>query len=117
MKDHEIAAAINRVRDIAQEFAGTQQLRERLARELVPIFKGLPSPEPYSGATFDLALERAAKACDEIEAAAMTNAGNEAAAIASVTVTGMQVGAKACGMAIRALKNVKHYTEDPPPKG
>lgn len=34
MKDHEIAAAVNLLRDIATEFRETQQLRERLAQEV-----------------------------------------------------------------------------------
>lgn len=36
MKDHEIAATINQVRDIAVEYRDTQQLRERLAQVLRP---------------------------------------------------------------------------------
>lgn len=37
MKDHEIAQIINQIRDIAIEFHGTQQLRERIAGVLRPI--------------------------------------------------------------------------------
>lgn len=47
MKDHEIAALINQVRDVAKEFGQTQQLRERLASILVPILKTLPEPSAY----------------------------------------------------------------------
>ncbi|AUT68561.1 MULTISPECIES: hypothetical protein [Paraburkholderia] len=37
MKDHEIAALVNKVRDIAVEFHGAQQLRDRIANVLVPV--------------------------------------------------------------------------------
>jgi len=40
LKDHEVAAAVNGLRDIAFEFHGTQQLRERIARFIVPLLKG-----------------------------------------------------------------------------
>lgn len=39
IKDHEIAQAVNTLRDIAIEFHGTQQLRERIAEVLRPLFK------------------------------------------------------------------------------
>lgn len=38
-KDHEIARAVNTLRDIAIEFHGAQQLRERIARVVVPLLK------------------------------------------------------------------------------
>jgi len=38
VKDHEVAALVNRLRDIAIEFHGTQQLRERIAHEIRPLF-------------------------------------------------------------------------------
>ena len=37
MKDHEVAALVNRLTQIAKEFSGTQQLRERIAREIRPL--------------------------------------------------------------------------------
>jgi hypothetical protein len=46
MKDHEIAQTVNRLRDIANDFHGTGQLRERIARLIVPLLKG----EPFSPA-------------------------------------------------------------------
>lgn len=39
LKDHQIAALVNELRDIAVEFHGTQQLRERIARVVVPALK------------------------------------------------------------------------------
>lgn len=39
MKDHEIAELVNTLRDIAIEFAGQQQLRERIAHAVVPALK------------------------------------------------------------------------------
>lgn len=43
LKDHEVAAAVNGLRDIALKFHGTQQLRERIARFIVPLLKGQSS--------------------------------------------------------------------------
>lgn len=37
MKDHEIAALVNELRDTAIKYAGTQQLRERIAHIIVPV--------------------------------------------------------------------------------
>lgn len=37
MKDHEIAKTVNELRDIALQFHNTQQLRERIARVVVPL--------------------------------------------------------------------------------
>lgn len=39
LKDHEVAAVVNALRDIAVEFGQTQQLRERIANLVVPILK------------------------------------------------------------------------------
>lgn len=39
LKDHQIAALVNKVRDIARMFHGHQSLRERIAIELVPALK------------------------------------------------------------------------------
>ena len=39
LKDRQIAALVNDLRDIAVEFHGTQQLRERIARAVVPALK------------------------------------------------------------------------------
>lgn len=39
LKDHQIAALVNELRDIAVEFQGTQQLRERIAQVVVPALK------------------------------------------------------------------------------
>ncbi len=36
MKDHEIAKIINKVRNVAKEFASTQQLRAQIASVLLP---------------------------------------------------------------------------------
>lgn len=43
-KDHEIAALINRLRDIATEFHATQQLRQRISMEILPLFASPPPP-------------------------------------------------------------------------
>ena len=40
VKDHEIAKIVSTLRDIAVEYASTQQLRERIAQYIVPILKG-----------------------------------------------------------------------------
>jgi outer membrane PBP1 activator LpoA protein len=42
-KDHEIAQAINELRDIAIEFHDTQQLRERIARVVLELVKKPPT--------------------------------------------------------------------------
>jgi len=39
LKDHQIAALVNELRDIAIEFHGAQQLRERIAQVVVPALK------------------------------------------------------------------------------
>lgn len=39
LKDHEIAAAVNQLRDIAIEFHGAQQLRERIAQVVTPLLR------------------------------------------------------------------------------
>ena len=39
LKDHQISALVNKVRDIARMFHGHQSLRERIAIELVPALK------------------------------------------------------------------------------
>lgn len=39
IKDHQIAQIVNQLRDIAIEFGGTQQLRERIAVVIVPVLK------------------------------------------------------------------------------
>lgn len=39
LKDHEIARLINQLRDVAKEYAQAQQLRSRISRIIVPIFK------------------------------------------------------------------------------
>lgn len=39
MKDHQIAAVVNELRDIAVQFHGAQQLRERIAHVIVPLLK------------------------------------------------------------------------------
>lgn len=39
LKGHQIAALVNELRDIAVEFHGTQQLRERIAQVVVPVLK------------------------------------------------------------------------------
>lgn len=45
LKDHQIAETINAVRDVAVEFARTQQLRERIAAMLRPVLRAAqPSP-------------------------------------------------------------------------
>ncbi|MFM0044060.1 hypothetical protein [Paraburkholderia sediminicola] len=43
MKDHEIAAIVNQLRDIAKEYGHAQQLRERIAGVIVPV---LSASEP-----------------------------------------------------------------------
>lgn len=40
LKDHEVAHTVNVLAEIARDYAGTQQLRERIAQALVPILKG-----------------------------------------------------------------------------
>lgn len=40
VKDHEIAQAVNQLRDIAIKFHDTQQLRERIAAVIVPLLQG-----------------------------------------------------------------------------
>lgn len=39
VKDHEIAQAVNELRDIAVTFHATQQLRERIAGVVVPLIR------------------------------------------------------------------------------
>lgn len=51
IKDHQIAQIVNQLRDIAIEFGGTQQLRERIAVVIVPMLKAQqPKPQPMTGA-------------------------------------------------------------------
>jgi hypothetical protein len=46
MKDHEIAQTVNTLRDIAKEYASTEQLRERIAQFIVPLLKGTVEQTP-----------------------------------------------------------------------
>lgn len=39
MKDHQISQIVNSIRDVCNEFNGTQQLRERIASLLVPVLR------------------------------------------------------------------------------
>lgn len=39
MKDHEIAALVNTLTDIAQRYGQMQQLRERISHEVVPAIR------------------------------------------------------------------------------
>ena len=39
LKDHEIAKIVNDLRDIGKTYGQSQQLRERIARYIVPILK------------------------------------------------------------------------------
>lgn len=57
MKDHEIAATINEVRDIAVEYRDAQQLRERLAQVLRTALVSRPA-EARDGYVFALATLR-----------------------------------------------------------
>ncbi len=41
MKDHEIAELVNALRDVALQFHGAQQLRERIAGLVLPVVKAL----------------------------------------------------------------------------
>ena len=43
LKDHQIAALVNELRDIAVQYHGTQQLRERIAHVVVPVLRAAPS--------------------------------------------------------------------------
>jgi hypothetical protein len=43
LKDHQIAALVNELRDIAVQYHGTQQLRERIAQVVVPILRAADS--------------------------------------------------------------------------
>jgi hypothetical protein len=45
MKDNEIAALVNKLRDIAVDFHAAQQLRERIAHEIVPHLKRIAELE------------------------------------------------------------------------
>ena len=54
LKDHEIAQVVNTLRDVALQFHGAQQLRERIAHIVVPLLKNAPQaaqptprPEPW----------------------------------------------------------------------
>jgi hypothetical protein len=40
LKDHQVAALVNELRDIAVQYHGTQQLRERIAQVVVPALRG-----------------------------------------------------------------------------
>ena len=46
MKDHEIAAIVNELRDIAVQYHGSGQLRERIAHAIVPVLKSLNPVQP-----------------------------------------------------------------------
>lgn len=46
LKDHEVAALVNRLRDIALEFRDTEQLRERIAQEIIPVRDTLAATQP-----------------------------------------------------------------------
>lgn len=43
-KDHEVAATVNQLRDIAVAYHGAQQLRERIAQVVVPLMTGGEAP-------------------------------------------------------------------------
>ncbi len=43
LKDHQIAALVNELRDIAVQYHGTQQLRERIAQVVVPALRAADS--------------------------------------------------------------------------
>ena len=43
VKDHQIAALVNELRDIAVQYHGTQQLRERIAQVVVPVLRAADS--------------------------------------------------------------------------
>lgn len=69
-RDHEIAALVNRVRDVAIEFHGAQQLRVRIAEIIVPALKGMQAPvagqpaEPSPALSAD-EIEQLEKAVDD----------------------------------------------------
>jgi hypothetical protein len=44
--DGEIAMVVNNLRRVAVEYAGSQQLRQRLADEIVPVLRGPVTPCP-----------------------------------------------------------------------
>lgn len=44
MKDHEIAALVNNLRDVAISFHGTQQLRSRIQDLVLPAIKSAAAP-------------------------------------------------------------------------
>lgn len=44
-KDHELRELVNRLRGIAIEFHNSQQLRERIAAEILPMRDALPAPK------------------------------------------------------------------------
>lgn len=48
-KDHELRELVNRLRDIAREFHGSQQLRERIAAEILPMRDSLATPKAAPG--------------------------------------------------------------------
>ena len=48
-KDHELRELVNRLRDIAREFHGSQQLRERIAAEILPMRDSLAAPKAATG--------------------------------------------------------------------
>jgi hypothetical protein len=45
MKDHEIAAIVNQLRDVAKEYGQTQQLRDRIASLIVPVLEATPAEQ------------------------------------------------------------------------
>lgn len=45
MKDHQIAQLVNELRGIANQYAGTEQLREHLSQAVVEAVKKTPDPK------------------------------------------------------------------------
>ena len=60
LKDHEVAALVNRLRDVASQFRGTRQLRERIASEIRPVAHALAAPAAQEDAARYNALVREA---------------------------------------------------------
>jgi cell division protein FtsB len=57
VKDHEIAALVNELRDIAIEFHDQQQLRERIAGTVVPALKRLSTEAQAGRDALDIAWQ------------------------------------------------------------
>jgi len=68
MKDHEIAALVNELRDVAVTYGQTQQLRERIAHIIVPVLKELSA----DGERLDWIQRQA----DEFNSGMIEDAGN-----------------------------------------